>query len=57
MLDLNDQKRKILQFISAEKDLGAIIDHKLKFSSHIVTEVKKENKMVGLISESHKHSV
>ena len=29
MLDLIDQKRKMLEFITEEKDLGVIIDHKL----------------------------
>ena len=41
MLDLNDQKRKMLEFITEKKDLGVIIDHKLNFPSHIVTQVKK----------------
>ena len=43
LLDLDDQKRKILEFITEEKDLGVIIYHKLNFSSHIVTQVKKAN--------------
>ena len=53
MLDFNDQKRKKLEFITEEKDLGVIIDHKLNFSSHTVTEVKKANKMMGLIRRSY----
>ena len=48
MLDFNDQKRKNLEFITEEKDLEVIIDHKLNFSSHIVTQVKKANKMMSL---------
>ena len=55
MLDLNDQKRKILEFITEEKDLGVIIDYKPKFSRHIVTQIKKENKMMGLIRCSYTH--
>ena len=55
MLDFNDQKRKKLEFITEEKDLGVIIDHKLNFSSHIVTQVKKANKMMGLIRRSYTH--
>ena len=47
MLDFNDEKREKLEFITKEKDLGVIIDHKLNFSSHIVTQVKKANKMMG----------
>ena len=53
MLDLIDQKRKMLEFITEEKDLGVIIDHKLNFSSHVVTQVKKANKMMGLIRRSY----
>ena len=53
MLDLNDQKRKILEFITEEKNLGVTIDHKLNFSNHIVTQVKKANKMMGLIYTEH----
>ena len=55
MLDLIDQKRKMLEFITEEKDLGVIIDHKLNFSSHIVTQVKKANKMMGIIRRSYTH--
>ena len=55
MLDFNDEKREKLEFITKEKDLGVIIDHKLNFSSHIVTQVKKANKMMGLIRRSYIH--
>ena len=55
MLDFNDQKRKKLEFITKEKDLGVIIDHKMNFSSHKVTQVKKVNKMMGLIRRSYTH--
>ena len=55
MLDFNDQKHKKLEFINEEKDLGVIIDHKLNLSSHIVTHVKKANKMTGLIRRSYTH--
>ena len=44
-----------MEFITKEKDLGVIIDHKLNFSSHIVTQVKKANKMMGLIRRSYTH--
>ena len=53
MLDLIDQKSKMLEFITEEKDSGVIIDHKLNFSSHAVTQVKKANKMMGLIRRSY----
>ena len=49
MLDFNDQNCKKLEFVTEEKDLGVTIDHKLNFSSHIVTQLKKANKMMGLI--------
>ena len=55
MLDFNDQTRKELEFITKEKDLGVIIDHKLNFSSHIVTHVRKANKMMDLIRRSYTH--
>ena len=55
MPDFNDEKREKLEFITKEKDLGVIIDHKLNFSSHIVTQVKKANKMIGLIRRSYTH--
>ena len=55
MSDLNVLKRKMLEFITEEKDLGVIIDHKLNFSSHIVTQVKKANKMMGLMKRFYLH--
>ena len=41
--------------MTEEKDLGVTIDHKLNFSSHTVTQVKKANKMMGLVRRSHTH--
>ena len=41
--------------MTEEKDFGVIIDHKLNFSSHIVTQVKKANKMMSLIRRSYTH--
>ena len=52
MIDLYDQKCKVLDFVSEEKDLGIIIDNKLNFRSHISTQVKKANRMMGLIRRS-----
>ena len=54
-LILNNQKRKMLEFITKEKNVRVIIDHKLNFSSHKVTQVKKENKMMDLIGRSYTH--
>ena len=45
----------MLPFIAEEKDLEFIIDHKLNFSSHIVIQVKKANKTMGLIKRSNTH--
>ena len=55
MLDLNDQHGKMLEFKTEEKVLGVIIFYKLNFSRHIVTQIKKANKMMGLIRCSYTH--
>ena len=55
MLYFNDQKRKKLEFITEEKDLGVTTDHKLNFLHHIIIQVKKANKMIGLIRRSYTH--
>ena len=55
MLDLNDQKRKMLEFITEEKDLRVTNDHEMNFSSHIITQIKKANKMMCLIRCSYTH--
>ena len=55
MLDLNEQRREMMEFITEEKDLGVIIDHKLNFSSHTITQVKRANKMMSLIRCSYTH--
>ena len=44
-----------IEFITEEKDLGVTIDHKLNFSSHVVTQVKTTNKMMDLIRRSYTH--
>ena len=49
MLNIDIGQMQELQFIDEEKDLGVTIDLKLKFSSHIVNEVKKANRLMGLI--------
>ena len=55
MLDLNDQNGKMLEFKTEEKVLGVIIFYKFNFSRHIVTQIKKANKMMGLIRCSYTH--
>ena len=49
MLNIDIGQMQELQFIDEEKDLGVTIDLKLKFSSHIFNEVKKANRLMGLI--------
>ena len=51
MLDIKDKIFKMLE----EKDLIVKIYHKLNFSNNIVTQVKKANKMVGLIRRFYTH--
>ena len=46
-------QKQELKFIGGEKDLGAIIESKLKFSSHIDNQVKKANRLMGLIRRSY----
>ena len=53
MLDLNDHKHKELEFIEKEKDLGIIFDNNLKFSSHVINQVNKANRVMGLIRKFH----
>ena len=55
MLDLNDQKRKMLGFITKEKDLVVIVDQKMNCSSHIFTQLKEVNKMMAIIRHSYTH--
>ena len=42
-----------LQFTNEEEDLRVITDSKLKFSSHMVNQVEKGNRMMDLIRRSH----
>ena len=43
---------EIITKTSQEKDLGVIVDNKLKFQDHINTQVKKANKILGIIKRS-----
>ena len=49
MMDIDIGQMQELMFIDEEKDLGIIIYSKLKFSSHIVNEVRKANRLMALI--------
>ena len=49
MINIDIGQKQELKFINEEKDLGVIVDSKLKFWSHIVNRVKKANRLMGLI--------
>ena len=53
MMNIDIGQKQELKFIDEEKDLGVIVDSKLKFSSHIVNQVKKANRLMGLIRRSY----
>ena len=53
MLNIDNGQMQELKFIDEEKDLRVIIDSKLKFSSHIVNQMKKANRLMGLIWKSY----
>ena len=42
-----------LEFIDEEKDLGVLIDSKLKFLSHSANQMKKANRLMGLIRKTY----
>ena len=44
-----------LENVSFEKDLGIIIDEKLKFSEHISHKISVANKMIQVIRHTFKH--
>ena len=46
MLDLNEGETVDLVTINEEKDLGVIFDNRIKFSSNIVSQVNKANKIM-----------
>ena len=45
----NTMDGNLLKEVSEEKDLGIIIDKKLKFHSHTALVVNKANRMLGLV--------
>ena len=53
MLDLNDDKIKRLEFIDEEKDIGVFTDNKLRFSTHLISQMKKTSRKMGLIRRSY----
>ena len=40
---------KEIELVNEEKDLGVIVDNKLKFQTHIASSTKKANRVLGLI--------
>lgn len=50
-----DNQQHNLEKVSSEKDLGIILDDKLKFSEHINIKVNKANQIVGCIKHTFKH--
>ena len=52
-MNIDIGQKQELKFIDEEKDLGVIVDSKLKFSSLIVNQVKKANRLMGLIRRSY----
>ena len=47
-LNSNDKQQQ-LERSHAERDLGIIVDDKLKFVDHIFSKIKQANKMIGII--------
>ena len=44
--------RSNIEYVTEEKDLGILIDSKLKFRAHVGTVVSKANQMLGIIKRS-----
>ena len=53
MMNIDIDQMQELESTDDNKDLGVIIDLKLKFSSRIVNQVKKANRLMGLIWRSY----
>ena len=53
MMNIDIGQMLELKFIDEEKDLGVIIDSKLKFFSYIVNQVKTANRLIDLIRRSY----
>ena len=47
--------RTEIQRVTSEKDLGVIIDEKLKFREHIVQKVNTANRNLGIIFRTFTH--
>ena len=51
----HDGKYHTLEETEVEKDLGVLVDNKLKFSQHIQSKVNKANKILGCIKHTFKY--
>ena len=50
-----DNKLHKLDSVSSEKDLGVLLDDKLKFTEHINIKINKANQILGCIKHTFKH--
>ena len=50
-----DNQPYTLECVESEKDLGVLIDDKLKFTEHINTKINKANQILGCIKHTFKH--
>ena len=51
----DDDTQHILEHVEKEKDLGILIDNKLKFTEHINLKINKANQILGCIKHTFKH--
>ena len=51
----DDTNRVMLDSTEIEKDLGVLVDNELKFTKHVVAQVNKANKILGLIRRSSEY--
>ena len=50
-----DGTKHTLESVESEKDLGIMIDDKLKFTEHINIKINKANQIIGCIKHTFKH--
>ena len=55
MKDHGSDKIENLESSEGEKDLGILVDHELKFSRHVETQVNKANKILGMVRRSYQY--
>ena len=52
--DIKYEMYNKLNYIEYEKDIGVIIDNKLKFTEHMAEKINKANRIMGIIDEHFK---